>query len=279
MEYVIWEERPVLRDPVALVAFSGWGDAGAASTLAVDHLIDVLAGYRFARIDADEFYDFQVRRPQVGLVERGRREVEWPDVSIHALTVPGADRDLVIVTGDEPSVRWRRFSGEIGELFEAIGVRDVVTLGAFSGQVPHTLPVPLIGVASDHSHLELHQLLESDYEGPTGIIGVLNVALTDRDLSVVSVWAAVPHYLANQEYPPGALALLDKALEIAEIEFDTSDLQVDAVDFRDKVNEAVEDSDLREYIDDLEAESLTGEEGVDPAERLVEEIEKFLNEG
>jgi proteasome assembly chaperone (PAC2) family protein len=279
MEYVIWEERPVLRDPVALVAFSGWGDAGASSTLAVDHLIDVLAGYRFARIDADEFYDFQVRRPQIELGEGGRREIEWPDVSVHALTVPGADRDVVIVTGDEPSIRWKRFSRELGELFEAIGVRDVVTLGAFSGQVPHTLPVPLIGVSSNRDHLELHQLFESDYEGPTGIVGALNVALTDRGLSVVSVWAAVPHYLASQEYPPGALALLDKALEIAQIDLDTSDLQVDAVDFRDKVNEAVEDSDLREYIDDLEAESLTGEEGVDPAERLVEEIEKFLNEG
>jgi proteasome assembly chaperone (PAC2) family protein len=279
MEYVIWEERPVLRDPVALVAFSGWGDAGASPTFAVDHLIDVLAGYRFARIDADEFFDFQVRRPQVELDEDDRRQIEWPDVSVHALTVPGADRDLVIVTGDEPSVRWKRFSRELADLFDAVGVHDVVTLGAFSGQVPHTLPVPLVGVSSNRDHLEMHQLFESDYEGPTGIVGVLNVALADRDLSVISVWAAVPHYLSNQEYPPGALALLDKALEIAEVELDTSDLQVDAVDFRDKVNEAVEDSDLQEYIDDLEAESLTGEEGVDPAERLVEEIERFLNEG
>jgi proteasome assembly chaperone (PAC2) family protein len=279
MEYVIWEERPVLRDPVALVAFSGWGDAGASSTLAVDHLIDVLAGYRFARMDSDEFYDFQVRRPQVEIAEDDRRRIEWPDVSVHALTVPEADRDIVVLTGDEPSVRWKRFSREVAELFESIGVQDVVTLGAFSGQVPHTLPVPLIGIASDPDLLEPNQLFESDYEGPTGIIGVLNVALANRGMTTMSVWAAVPHYLANQEYPPGALALLDKALEVAEIELDTSDLQVDAVDFRSKVDEAVEDSELREYIDDLEAESLTGEEGVDPAERLVEEIERFLNDG
>lgn len=279
MEYVIWEERPALRDPVALVAFSGWGDAGASSSLAVDHLIDVLAGFRFARIDSDEFYDFQVRRPQVEIVEGDRRQIEWPDVSAHALTVPGADRDIVVLTGDEPSVRWKQFSRQVGELFEAIGVRDVITLGAFSGQVPHTLPVPLIGTASDRDLLEPNQLLESEYEGPTGIIGVLNLALADRGMTVVSLWAAVPHYLASQEYPPGALALLDKALEIADVTLDTSDLQVDAVDFRGRVDEAVEDSDLREYIDDLEAESLTGEEGVDPAERLVEEIEKFLNEG
>lgn len=247
--------------------------------MAVDHLIDLLAGYRFARIDSDEFYDFQVRRPLVEIGEGGARQIEWPDASLHALTVPGADRDIVVLTGDEPSMRWKQFSRQVGEVFESIGVRDAVTMGAFIGQVPHTLPVPLMGVSSDPDLLEEHQLFPSDYEGPTGIIGVLNQALGDRGLAVVSVWAAVPHYLSNQDYPPGGLALLDKSLEIAGISLDTSDLQGDAVDFRGRVDEAVEDSDLREYIDGLEAETLTGDEDVDPAERLVEEIERFLNEG
>jgi proteasome assembly chaperone (PAC2) family protein len=279
MESVIWEERPVLRNPVALVAFEGWGDAGGASSMAVDHLVDLLAGFRFARIDADEYFDFQVRRPNVEIGEGGVREIEWPDISMYALTVPGADRDIVVLTGDEPSARWKRFCREVGEVFASVGVSEVVTLGAFIGQVPHTLPVPLIGVASDPGTLEEHQLFPSDYEGPTGIIGVLNQSLSERAFAVISVWAAVPHYLSNQEYPPGGLALLDKALEIFEITLDTSDLMVDAVDFRDQVDQAVQDSDLKEYIDGLEAESLTGDEDVDPAERLVEEIEKFLNDG
>lgn len=279
MESVIWEERPVLRNPVALVAFEGWGDAGGSSSMAVDHLVDLLAGFRFARIDADDYFDFQVRRPTVEIGDGGSREIDWPDVSLYALTVPGADRDIVVLTGDEPSTRWKRFCGEVGDVFEAVGVREVVTLGAFIGQVPHTLPVPLIGVSSHPDLLDEHQLVPSDYEGPTGIIGVLNQALGDRGFQLVSVWAAVPHYLSSQEYPPGGLALLDKALEIFDISLDTSDLQVDAVDFRDQVDQAVQDSDLKDYIDGLENESLTGEEDVDPAERLVEEIEKFLNEG
>lgn len=279
MESVIWEERPVLRNPVALVAFEGWGDAGGSSSMAVDHLVDLLAGFRFARIDADDYFDFQVRRPTVEIGDGGSREIDWPDVSLYALTVPGADRDIVVLTGDEPSTRWKRFCGEVGDVFEAVGVREVVTLGAFIGQVPHTLPVPLIGVSSHPDLLDEHQLVPSDYEGPTGIIGVLNHALGERGFQLVSVWAAVPHYLSSQEYPPGGLALLDKALEIFDISLDTSDLQVDAVDFRDQVDQAVQDSDLKDYIDGLENESLTGEEDVDPAERLVEEIEKFLNEG
>lgn len=279
MDSVIWEERPVLRNPVALVAFEGWGDAGGASSMAVDHLVDLLAGFRFARIDADEFFDFQVRRPNVEIGDGGAREIEWPDLSLYALTVPGADRDIVVLTGDEPSARWKRFCREVGEVLSAVGVREVVTLGAFIGQVPHTLPVPLIGVSSNPDLLEEHQLFPSEYEGPTGIIGVLNQALGEQGFQVMSVWAAVPHYLSNQEYPPGGLALLDKALEIFDIELDTSDLMVDAVDFRDQVDQAVQDSDLKDYIEGLEAESLTGDEDVDPAERLVEEIEKFLNDG
>jgi proteasome assembly chaperone (PAC2) family protein len=279
MDSVIWEERPVLRNPVALVAFEGWGDAGGASSMAVDHLVDVLAGFRFARIDADEFFDFQVRRPHVEIGEGGTREIDWPDISLYALTVPGADRDIIVLTGDEPSTRWKRFCREVGDVLAAVGVSEVVTMGAFIGQVPHTLPVPLIGVASDSDLLEEHQLFPSDYEGPTGIIGVLNQSLGEQGFRVISLWAAVPHYLSNQEYPPGGLALLDKALEIFEVDLDTSDLKVDAVDFRDQVDQAVQDSDLKEYIDGLENESLTGEEDVDPAERLVEEIEKFLNEG
>lgn len=279
MESVIWEERPVLRNPVAMVAFEGWGDAGGASSMAVDHLVDLLAGFRFARIDADEFFDFQVRRPNVEIGEGGAREIEWPDISMYALSVPGADRDIVVLTGDEPSARWKRFCLDVGGVLQSVGVTEVVTMGAFIGQVPHTLPVPLIGVANHPDLLEEHQLFASDYEGPTGIIGVLNQSLMEQGFQVVSVWAAVPHYLSNQEYPPGGLALLDKALEICEIVLDTSDLKVDAVDFRDQVDQAVQDSELKEYIDGLEAETLTGDEDVDPAERLVEEIEKFLNDG
>ncbi|MDH4117853.1 MAG: PAC2 family protein [Acidimicrobiia bacterium] len=279
MESVIWEERPVLRNPAALIAFEGWGDAGSSSSMAVDHLIDLLAGYRFARIDSDEFFDFTVRRPLVEIGDGGTRNIEWPDVSLHALTVPGADRDLVVVTGDEPSVRWKRFCSLLRDIFESLGVREAVTLGAFVGQVPHTLPVPLVGVASHPDLLEEHHLFSSDYEGPTGIIGVLNHELMASSVNVISVWAAVPHYLSNQEYPPGSLALLDKALEILDVSLDTSDLKVDAVEFREQVDRAVEDSDLAEYIGDLEAESLTGDESVDPAEQLVEEIERFLNDG
>ena len=279
MEHVVWEERPELNDPVAIVAFRGWGDAGSSSSLTVDYLIDELAGFRTAWIDPDDFFDFQVRRPNVEIDERGTRRIEWPEISIHVLTAPGFARDLVVFSGDEPHSRWKAFGRAVRDVLETLGVRDVVTLGAFIGQVPHTLPVPVIGVTDDPALLEEHQLFPSEYEGPTGVVGVLNRLLADAGMSVMSMWAAVPHYLSNQDYPPGAAALLDKVTDVLGIGLDMSSLVSEAADFRAQVDQAVQDSDLEEYVEELEAESLTGDEGVDPGERLVEEIEKFLNEG
>ena len=279
MDRVTWQERPALRDPVAIVAFEGWGDAGESSSMAVRHIIDEFDARRIATIDADDFFDFQVRRPEIELDETGTRDVLWPDCEIWVVRPPEAARDVVVITGHEPHARWKAFTTAVTSVVTALGVERIVTMGAFVGQVPHTLPVPLVGSSSQPELLERHQLFSSGYEGPTGIVGVLNHAFQASGFDTISVWAAVPHYLSGQEYPPGGLALLDKALEILEMSIDVSDLTVASAEFRDQVDEALEDSDIVDYVHELESQSLTGEDGVDPAERLVEEIERFLEEG
>lgn len=278
MTRVVWEERPILHRPGAILAFEGWGDAGECSTSAVRALLDAGSATYLGSIDPDEFFDFQVRRPTVQLDEFGSREIAWPEIEIWGLSHPGAERDLLIITGFEPHTRWKVFTSDILEILRAAGVEQVVTLGAFIGQVPHTLPVPLVGSGSDPEIISGHQLFSSDYEGPTGILGVLNQALAAAGHQVVSVWAAVPHYVSQQEYPPGALALLDKALEIMGVRIDTGDLMVTATEFRQQLDEAMEDSEIREYVEELESQSLAGESGIDPVERLVEEIEDFLRD-
>lgn len=275
MDQITWEAIPVLDRPAALIAFEGWGDAGSSSSMAVGELLERPGGSRFARIDPDEFYDFQVRRPQVEIDEGGTRGIEWPDISFHAVNF--GERDLVVVTGDEPSARWKVFAGLVGTVLHTMGATEVVTMGAFIGQVPHTLAVPLIGVATDAGLLTGYGLSPSGYEGPTGIVGVLNQALTADGFSVVSVWAAVPHYLSNHEYPPGGLALLDKAMQILGIDLDTSEMAASTADYLSQVDVALADSDLKEYVEGLEAESLTDEE--QPGIRLVEEIERYLKDG
>ena len=279
MDRVIWEQQPKLEDPVAVVAFEGWGDAGESSTMAVRHLIDEFDAVRIATIDADEFFDFQVRRPEIELDHTGTREVLWPDSEVWVVRPPMCDHDVVVITGHEPHARWKAFTSDVTSVLTALGATRVVTMGAFVGQVPHTLPVPLVGSSSQPELLEQHHLFTSGYEGPTGIVGVLNHAFQSAGFDTVSVWAAVPHYLSNQEYPPGGLALLDKAIEILDLSIDTSELTVASAEFRQQVDDALEDSDIVDYVQELESQSLTGEDGIDPAERLVEEIERFLEEG
>ncbi len=277
MTAVRWVRRPRLRNPQAVCAFAGWGDAGDSSTGAAHHLIAALEGDAFADIDPDDFYEFQARRPEVQF-ESGVRSVYWPDNEFHALH--HADGDLVVLVGEEPHLRWRAFTEEIAATLVDLEVSRVVLLGAFLGQVAHSRPVPLVGAASDISLLTDHEVGISAYEGPTGIVGVLTQALAEHGLEAMSVWAAVPHYLSNQTYPPGIHALVRKATQILGLPLELAELAAAAAEFRFSVDAVVADNEeLVKYIEKLEqSESSEVRRSPDPVDGLVEEIERFLEE-
>ena len=275
MSTIQWLDRPVLEDPVALLAFEGWGDAGESASLAAERFLDTYDNDLIASFDPDDHFDFQVRRPLVFVDESGTRQIDWPENAIHV--VKTGERDLVVVLGEEPNYKWKAFTNEIVEALQTLGVRKALTLGAFIGQVPHTLPVPLVGSASRPDSLTLHGLLPSNYQGPTGIVGVLNQALGNAGIEVISVWAAVPHYLSNQDYPPAVEALTIKASELLGMSIDLGDLTSKSRQFRDTVDEAIEsNTELQEYVEQLEHDAV--EEDEEHGERLVEEIENFLKD-
>src|ERR1700704_1912339 len=183
MQPLIWDRRPDgLRAPAMVCAFQGWNDAGDAASSAVKFLASALDARRFAHVDPEEFFDFQANRPCIRFSEDGSREVTWPGVEVFEARAPRAPRDLVLVQGVEPSMRWRAFSAHIVDLAEALGVQVVVSLGALLGDVPHTLPVSMVGYASDQSLIERLGMKTSTYEGPTGIVGVLHGACVEAGL-------------------------------------------------------------------------------------------------
>lgn len=280
MDVVEWEDRPELRDPVALVAFEGWNDAADAASGAVGFILDQFEEIEpFAVILPEEFVDFQTRRPEIEIGAGGTRDITWPVVAFYAIPIPEQSRDLLVVLGEEPHHRWLTFAGHVIEVLQSVGVEKVITLGAFIGKVAHTLPVPVIGVANDRAILEDHQLLTSDYEGPTGITGVLNLSCAEASIEAVSLWAAIPHYLAANENPKAMLALLNKAAVIAGVTIDATELAVEAGEFDSRVNQAMDTSDdLSTYVHQLEE---TSGEAVHPAvaDQLVDEIEQFLQDG
>ena len=275
MSSLQWLDRPVLRDPVALIAFEGWGDAGDSASMAAVRFLESADSELIASFDPDEHYDFQVRRPMVLLNEGGTRRIDWPENELHV--VRGAERDLVVMLGEEPNYKWKAFTNELVDALLTLGVKRAVTLGAFIGQVAHTMPVPLVGSATRPDALSLHGLLPSGYQGPTGILGVLNHALGSAGIDVISVWAAVPHYLSNQDYPPAVEALTIKASELLDMSIDIGDLATRSRLFRDTVDQALEDnSELQEYVEQLEHDAA--EDDGDGGELLVEEIEDFLKD-
>lgn len=274
MSSLQWIDTPVLRDPVALLAFEGWGDAGESASQAVEAFLAEVDSELVAVIDPDEHFDFQVRRPIVELDAEGIRGITWPRNEFHA--VRGLERDLVVVIGEEPHYRWKVFTGDLVDALRKLGVNRAVTLGAFIGQVAHTLPVPLVGSSTKPDALSLHGLVPSGYEGPTGIVGVLNHALGNAGIDVISVWAAVPHYLSNQEYPPATEALAVKAAELLGVTLDISDLTLASRHFLSTVEEALEDNDeLQAYVEQLEEEA---DSDIERSDQLVEEIEDFLRD-
>jgi proteasome assembly chaperone (PAC2) family protein len=285
MPPLIWESRPDgLRAPALVCAFSGWNDAGEAASSALTFMGSQLGATRFAQLDPEEFFDFQATRPTIRLVEGRTRSVEWPEVEVWAAHAPRAPRDLVLVSGPEPSMRWRSFCDGILELAEALGVQLTVTLGALLADVAHTRPVPLVGLASDAALVERHGLSPTSYEGPTGITGVLYTAFQDAGLPSASLWASVPHYVAAAPNPKASLALVRKLESIVGVTVDATELETGADEYERRVTQAVSgDDDVRQFVERLEqaadAEAPSAEQqNVPSGDVLAREFQRFLSQ-
>ena len=285
MQPLIWEHRPDgLRAPALVCAFTGWNDAGDAASAALQFLGSSLGATRFARIDPEDFYDFQATRPKIKLIEGLTRSVEWPEVEIYAARIPRAPRDLVLLQGAEPSMRWRGFCRLIVDLAEALGTQLVVTLGALLADVPHSRPVPITGLSSDDALVHRLGLQQSGYEGPTGIVGVLHQGFQDAGLPAASLWAAVPHYVAVAPNPKGALALLRRLESLVGVTVDATDLEDAATEYEQQVSRAVElDPDVQAFVERLERaadeESGRPDPGSLPSgDVLAREFQRFLRQ-
>jgi predicted ATP-grasp superfamily ATP-dependent carboligase len=264
-------------------AFRGWNDAGDAASSAVSFLASSLEARRFASFDSEEFYDFQANRPCVRFAEDGGRKITWPTVEIFEAPAPRAPRDLVLVQGVEPSMRWRAFSAHIVDLAEALGVQVVVSLGALLGDVPHSRPVAMTGHASDPALMERLGIQASNYEGPTGIVGVLHAACAEAGLPSVTLWAAVPHYVAAASNPKAALALLRRLEGLIGVSVDVSELESAAADYERQVGLAVQsDPEIQAFVERLE-QAAESEEQIIPEEvpsgdMLAREFQRFLRQ-
>jgi len=285
------ERLPEFSDPVLIVSFSGWNDAGSAATHACQFLVKQMQADRFASIDPEEFYNFSDLRPRVRLTGGIYREIVWPANEFFGTKQTAAGRHLVVGIGIEPHLRWKAYAQAFLEIARRCGAKLVVTLGALLADVPYSKPVRVVGFSSDEKIAAQLELTPSRYEGPTGIVGVLNDACRQAGLTSVSFWANVPHYISAAPNPKAALALLDKLQSFLGWTVGTEELGLAAREFDLQIGKAIaENPNLATYVKQLENED--GEESADSQvfsesgagngrageKNMEEEVQRFLRQ-
>jgi proteasome assembly chaperone (PAC2) family protein len=275
---------PDLRSPALVCAFGGWNDAASAATMALEAVAATLEAETVARLDPEEFFDFQANRPTIHLSEGQTRHIEWPSNTILAAPASTAERDLVLLSGTEPSLRWRTFSELIAGAAERLEVKLVITLGALIADVAHTRPVPITGLASDPDLVERLGLDRSSYEGPTGIVGVVHDACNQRGIESASLWAAIPHYVAAVPNPKAALALLRRLEGLTGVAIEASELEEAMDRFEEQVDLAVASNpEVEELVRRLEEEQTDADERLTPGDypsgdTIARDFQRFLRQ-
>ena len=275
---------PLLRNPVMIMAFSGWNDAAEAASGAVEHLLsgwgdrnDEVLPELIADVESEEFYDFQVNRPVISIDESEIRSITWPTTQIFGLSIPTMPRDLVVVTGVEPSMRWKSFTSELLDLADDLEVSLIVTLGSLLADTPHTRPITVTGTGAHPSIATRLGVSVSKYEGPTGILGVIQDGCMRRGIDAISLWAAVPHYASNAPSPKATLALINTLEDFLDISIPLSDLEKNADAWEKEVNDlAAEDTEVAEYVKALEESKDAAELPDVSGDSIAKEFERYL---
>jgi len=273
--------RPELTRPVLISAFRGWNDGAQAASLAAGYLAKTWEAERFADLDPENFFDFQATRPHVSLEGGMTRRIDWPETAFYHARPDGLDRDVVLLLGIEPNLRWRTFTDLLVGLVRELGVEMMITLGALLADVPHTRPSPVTGSASDPELVRQLGLSESRYEGPTGIVGVLHDACREAGIPSASLWVAVPHYVSLTPSPRAAVALCERLGSLIGVDVEVSELEEAARSYEEQVSEAVaSDEETAAYVEELEqrADSLEDSSDLPSGDALAAELTRFLRE-
>ena len=270
---------PELRNPIAVLAFNGWSDAGEAATGAITHLMNAFGRQEnlIAESNSEDFYDYQQIRPMVFINNSQIRQLKWPNTNLYALYTPHLDFDIVLVIGPEPSFKWQTFANELLDLFDDLEVDLVITLGALLADAPHTRPISVTGTSSNPELASRIGFEVSRYEGPTGILGVIQDLCQKRELDAFSLWAALPHYASGSPSPKATLALIEELGDFFEITLPVGDLPEAAKAWEIAVTQlAEEDAEISEYVKQLEADKDDSDLEETTGEDIAKEFERFL---
>ncbi len=266
-----------LTSPVIIAAFEGWNDAGEAASGVINHLSLAWQAIEVGAIDPEDYYDFQVTRPVTEVAEGRTERLVWPTTRLLAAKQEATDRDLLLLRGIEPNMRWRGFCSELVTAFSALEIELVVLLGALLADSPHTRPVPVATAASDPALAADLRADPVDYKGPTGIVGVLQHACADAGMPAVSLWASVPHYVAQPPSPKATLALIRGLEDVLDVSLPLADLPQEARAWERGVDELAEqDTEVADYVRTLEEAKDATDLPEASGDAIAREFERYL---
>ena len=273
----LFESAFPLRQPIMLAAFEGWNDAGESATGAINHLLASWTHHKLAMMNPEDYYDFQVNRPSIKVDERVVREIIWPNTVVFEVSTPHLKNDFLVVKGIEPSMKWRTFANELLDLADDYEVSMSITLGALLSDTPHTRPITVTGSGAHPDVANRLGIESSKYEGPTGIIGVLQDSAHQRGIDAVSLWASVPHYVSTPPCPKASLALINSLEDFLDISIPQGDLPERSTSWESQVDQmAAEDSEVGDYVKQLESSKDAADIPAATGESIAREVERFL---
>ena len=263
---------------IIIAAFGGWNDAGQSATDALEHLLDIWQSEEIVDLPGDDFYDYQFNRPEVSIGISGDREVAWPGTTIfRATTETLPDTKIFLVHGVEPSMKWKQFCSDILKHIELSENTVLITLGALLADVAHTRPIPVSGTSSNKKLQEISGFESSKYEGPTGILGILQSELEVQGIPSVALWAALPHYVAAPPCPKATLALIRGLEDLLDISIPVDELVEEARAWQLGVDElSTDDEEISDYVRTLEETQDTAELPEATGEAIAREFERYL---
>lgn len=263
--------------PIVIAAFEGWSDAGEASSAAVDHLLDIWDITELATVDCDTYYDYQLNRPTFSRTDDNTSFIHWPQTSVYTATAPELDRDIIIIRGIEPSLRWRSFAAELLDHMNDAGAAMVVMLGSMFADTPHTRPLPVASTTADAALRQKLTLEPTTYEGPTGISGVVVDGARRRNMSTLSLWVSLPSYVAQGPNPKAALALLARIEDLLDISINLGGLPEEALAWENAVTElADQDTDIAQHVLELEDETATQDLPEASGDAIARDFTRYL---
>jgi len=270
---------------VLIHALDGFLGAGSAARLAADQL-KTGHGEVIHEFDLDEMFDYRARRPMIAFRENHYADYEDPTLQV-VLEHDANNEPYLLLAGPEPDFQWERFVADVHDLIQEHDVPLTLGLGAVPMGVPHTRPAMITAHGTRAELVDRQNLWSAQVTVPSSAQSLLEYRLGQWGHDAAGYVVHVPHYLAQIDYPPAALALIDALIDRTGLSIDVERLRARQGEALKEIEQQIEEQGGAGLLGGLEeqydaftrgaAQSLLAhDEELPSGDELADQFEQFL---